>query len=265
MKTNLVRSKLKRGEPSVGTWLTLPDPIAARLMARTGFDWLTVELEHAPVTIETATQSFAVIAGNGTVPLARPPWNTAENIKRVLDNGAWGVVLPMVNSRAEAEAAVDAARYKPLGNRSVGGQLHAASFDTDPATYYERANDEILVVAMIEHVQAVENADAILSVPGLDAFFIGPNDLTKSMGRKPVFESDDAEFVGALEHLRQLGKKHGVASGIHVADAAAAQRRIAEGFQMIAIASEAGLMLAKAQEAVRALGLGTARPAVAKY
>lgn len=265
MKTNHVRAKLKRGEPSVGTWLTLPDPVAARLMARVGFDWLTVELEHAPVNIETATQSFAVIAGAGTAPLARVPWNTAENIKRVLDNGAWGVVLPMVNSRAEAEAAVDAARYQPLGNRSVGGQLHAASFDTDPATYYERANEEILVVVMIEHVKAVENADAILSVPGLDAFFIGPNDLTQSMGRKPVFESDDREFVDALKHLRQLGKKHGLASGIHVIDAAAAQRRIAEGFQFIAITSEAGMMLAKAQEFARTLGLAPSRPAVAKY
>jgi 4-hydroxy-2-oxoheptanedioate aldolase len=265
MKTNHVRAKLKSGEPSVGTWLTLPDPVAARLMGRVGFDWLTVELEHAPINIETATQSFAVIAASGTAPLARPPWNTAENIKRVLDNGAWGVILPMVNTRAEAEAAVDAARYQPRGSRSVGGQLHAASFDTDPATYYARANDEILVVAMIEHIKAVENADAILSVPGLDAFFIGPNDLTNSMGRKPVFDCEDQQWLDALKHLQQVGKKYGIASGIHVLDAAAAQRRIAEGFQLIAITSEAGMMLAKARETVQALGLAPDRPAVAKY
>jgi 4-hydroxy-2-oxoheptanedioate aldolase len=264
MKTNTVRAKLKRGESSMGTWLVLPDPMAAQLMGRVGFDWLTVELEHAPVSIETAAQSFVAIAAGGTVPLVRVPWNSAENIKRVLDNGAWGVIVPMVNSKAEAEAAVAAARYQPLGERSVGGQLHAASFDTDPATYYARANEEILVVVMMEHVRAVENAEAILSVPGVDAFFIGPNDLTNSMGRAPVFESDDKEFVGALEHLRAVGRKCGVASGIHVADAAAAARRRAEGFQMIAIASEAGLMLAKAREAVSALGLGKAS-GVAKY
>jgi len=164
----------------------------------------------------------------------------------------------MVNSRAEAEAVVAAARYHPVGERSVGGQLHAANFDTEPATYYERANDEILVVVMIEHVRALEHAEAILSVPGVDAFFIGPNDLTKSMGRAPVFESDDAQFVGALKHLRELGRKHGVASGIHVANAEAAARRRAEGFQLIAIASEAGLMLAKARETLRALGPGNA-------
>jgi len=258
MKTNVVRAKLKRGEPSIGTWLVLPDPLAARLMGRVGFDWLTVELEHAPINLETAAQSFVSIAAGGTVPLVRVPWGSAENIKRVLDNGAWGVIVPMVNSRAEAEAVVAAARYRPLGERSVGGQLHAVSFDTDPATYYARANDEILVVVMMEHVRAIENAEAILSVPGVDAFFIGPNDLTQSMGRAPVFESDDPEFVGALKHLREVGKKYGVASGIHVADAEAAARRRAEGFQMIAVASEAGLMLAKAREAIKSLGLDRA-------
>src|SRR5439155_19189174 len=120
MKQNHARAKLKRGEPSLGTWLTLPDPIAAHLMARVGFDWLTVELEHTPVNFETAAQSFALIAGSGCAPLARVPWNTAENIKRVLDTGAYGIVVPMVNSRPEAEAAVRAARYQPLGERSIG-------------------------------------------------------------------------------------------------------------------------------------------------
>lgn len=264
MKTNSVRAKLKRGEASLGTWLVLPDPFAARLMASVGFDWLNVELEHAPVNIETAAACFVAIAAGGAVPLARVPFNTVENIKRMLDNGAWGVVVPMVNTRAEAEAAVAAARYQPLGQRSVGGQLHAASFGADPATYYARANDEILLVVMIEHVRAVENAEAILSVPGVDAFFIGPNDLTNSMGRRPVFESDDPEFTQALRHLLAVGRKCGVASGIHVADAAAAARRRAEGFQMIAIASDAGLMLAKARESLAALGLGASALA-AKY
>src|SRR6266496_3038751 len=163
MKTNHTRAKLKRGEPAVGTWLTLPDPVSARLMARVGFDWLTVELEHTPVNFETAAQSFAVIAGSGCVPLARIPWNTGENIKRVLDTGAWGIVVPMVNHRTEAEAVVKAARYRPLGERSIGGQLHAANFATDAASYYAKANDEILVVVMAEHVEAVANIDSILS------------------------------------------------------------------------------------------------------
>src|SRR5204863_8610155 len=115
-----------------------------------------VELEHAPINLETAAQSFVAIAAGGSAPLARVPWNTGENIKRVLDNGAWGIVVPMVNSRAEAEAVVAAARYQPLGARSVGGQLHAANFETDPGTYYAKANEEILVVVMMEHVDVIE-------------------------------------------------------------------------------------------------------------
>lgn len=264
MRTNYVRQKLKRGEPSIGTWLTLASTTAANLMARTGFDWLTVELEHTPVTFETAATSFAIIAACGKVPLARIPWNTAENIKRVLDTGAYGIVVPMVNTRAEAEAAVAAARYAPLGQRSIGGQLHAANFETDASTYYARANEEILVVVMLEHVDAVTNADEILSVPGIDAFFIGPNDLHNSMGKPPVFESDAPEFVQAIDHLLKIGRKHNVPAGIHVIDAAAAQRRIAQGFQFIAIASETGLMLSKAGEIAKSLGLGSGK-ATAKY
>jgi 4-hydroxy-2-oxoheptanedioate aldolase len=264
MKSNYVRTKLKEGAPSVGTWLTLPDPIAARLVAQVGFDWLTVELEHAPTSLETAATSFAIISGAGTVPLARVPWNSVENIKRVLDTGAWGVVVPMVNSRAEAEAAVAAARYAPEGSRTIGGQLHAANFECDPATYYANANKEILVVLMAEHVQAIEKADEIFSVPGIDVVFVGPNDLHHSMGQRPSFESDHRDFTDALAHIRNVARKHGIASGIHVADAAAAKRRIAEGFQFVAIASEAGMMLSKAQETAQFLGLsGKAR--AAKY
>jgi 4-hydroxy-2-oxoheptanedioate aldolase len=264
MKKNHVRAKLKQGQPSIGTWLTLPDVVAARLMARVGFDWLTVELEHTPVNWETAANSFAIIAASGVVPLARVPWNTGENIKRVVDNGAFGIVVPMVNSRSEAEAVVNAARYQPFGKRSIGGQLHAANFETDPATYYAKADEEILVVVMIEHVEAVEAADEILSVPGIDAVFIGPNDLLNSMGKSPAFDSEHKAFFDAVQHVLKTARKHGVAGGMHTLDAAGARKRIFDGFQFIAVASEAGFMLSKAQEVLRDLGIGDERP-VAKY
>ena len=264
MKKNTVRAKLKRGEPSIGTWLTLPDTTAAQLMSRVGFDWLTVELEHTPVTFETAANSFAIIAANGCIPLARVPWNTGENIKRVLDTGAYGIVVPMVNSRAEAEAVVEAARYQPIGKRSIGGQMHAANFETDPGTYYAKANEEILVVIMAEHIDAIESAEEILSVPGIDAVFIGPNDLHNSMGKPPAFDSEHKEFVDAVAHVLKTARKYGIAPGIHVVDAAAAQKRREEGFQFIAVASEAGLMLNKAQEVTRMLGIG-GKGTVAKY
>ncbi len=264
MKTNSVRAKLKRGEPSVGTWLTLADPMVARLMSETGFDWLTVELEHSHLTFEHAAQSYAMIAASGCVPLARVPWNSVENIKRVLDTGAWGIVVPMVNSRAEAETVVRAARYRPLGQRSIGGHLHAASFRTDAATYYARANDEVLVVVMAEHVDAVASIDDILSVPGIDVVFVGPNDLHASMGVAPAFDSELPEFNAALARILASARAHGIAPGIHVADANQARRRLAEGWQFIAIASETGFMLQRATEIVGALGMG-GRNAAAKY
>src|SRR5689334_5991530 len=219
MKTNHARAKLKRGEAAIGTWLILPNVMSTQLMARVGFDWLTVELEHSPTNWETASQMFGVIAGAGGVPLCRVPWNSGENIKRALDTGAWGVIVPMVNSKAEAEAVVAAARYQPAGRRTIGGQLHAANFETDAATYYARANEETLVVVMAEHIHAIERADEILSVPGIDVVFVGPNDLHNSMGRAPAFESEDGPFNEALEHILKMARKHGVAPGIHVLNA----------------------------------------------
>jgi 4-hydroxy-2-oxoheptanedioate aldolase len=264
VKTNPVRAKLRRGEPSVGTWLTLSDPTVAQLMARVGFDWLTVELEHSPTSLESAAQMFAIAGGNGAVPLVRVPHNSVAHIKRVLDTGAWGVIVPMVNSRAEAEAVVRAARYRPIGERSIGGAQHAASFGTDPAKYYARANDEILVIVMAEHVDAVERIDAIVSVPGIDAVFVGPNDLHASLGLPPAFDSDHPAFNQALRRILAAAKAHGLPAGIHVPDAAHARRRIEEGWQFIAVASEVGFMLGRAAEAARALDLATGS-AVARY
>ncbi len=264
MRQNHVRAKLKRGEVSLGTWLSLPDPLAARFMSRVGFDWINVDLEHTPTNFETAALSFSMIASEGPAPLARVPWNTGENIKRVLDNGAWGIVVPMVNSAAEARAAVEAARYSPLGNRSVGGQLHAVNFNTSPATYYEKANGEIFVAVMAEHKDAIAALDEIAAVPGIDALFIGPNDLLNSMNLKPGFDSPDPQFTAALERVLGVARKNNIAPGIHAADAAMARRRIEQGFKFIAVASEVGMMLAKAAETAKELGLTAAGP-VAKY
>jgi len=264
MKSNTVRARLKRGESCVGTWLMLAEPIAAQMMATTGLDWLTIELEHSHLTIEHAARSCAIIAAMGCVPLVRVPINSVENIKRVLDTGAWGVVVPMVNSGPEARAVVDAARYRPIGQRSIGGHLPAVNFSTDAATYYARANDEVLVVVMAEHVDAVANIDDILSVPGIDVVFVGPNDLHASYGVPPAFESDLPEFNAALAKILASARAHGVAPGIHVANAEQAQRRIAEGWQFVAISSEVGLLLDHTREIVTALGRGTGQAAV-KY
>src|ERR1700739_2679122 len=128
MRTNPVKQALKAGRPAVGTWLTLGSILAARLMARAGFAWLTVDVEHSLVDWETATHMFGAIADAGCIALARVPANRHDHIKRVLDNGAHGIVVPMVNPREEAQAAVAATKYPPVGNRSVGGSGHAVNF-----------------------------------------------------------------------------------------------------------------------------------------
>lgn len=242
MLRNPVKERLKEGKPSIGTWLSLGSPVAAKFVARLGFDWVTVDTEHNPIDWEKASQMFLACCGTSTIPLCRIPWNTGENIKRALDNGAWGIVVPMCCSRAEAESAVAGAKYPPLGERSVGGNLHAVSFNTDPATYYAYANEVTLVILQIEHIRAVEKAEEILSVPGVDAVFIGPNDLLSSMGKKPQMETDDPAFVQALDYVLKTAQKYGVTPGIHVANAEMANRRIAQGFRFIALASELALM-----------------------
>ncbi len=245
MRMNHVKQRLKAGEPSIGTWLSLPSPEAAEQVSQLGFDWLVIDAEHNPVDIRTLAQMFAAMTASGIAPMVRIPWNSPENFKRVLDAGAWGTVVPMVNTREEAERAVRAARYHPLGNRSVGGGRHGISFGSSGAEYFSNANDQVLLVLQIEHIDGVTNADEILSVPGVDACFIGPNDLAASMGLGlgVPLESDDPALVEAIMHIRDTCKKHGVATGIHTSGAAAVNMRIQQGFQFCAMASELRYMI----------------------
>lgn len=250
MRMNHVRQRLEAGEPSIGTWLSLPSPEAAEYISELGFDWLVVDTEHNAIDITTLARMFAAMRPSGIAPMVRIPWNSAENVKRVLDAGAWGIVFPMVNSREEAELAVEASRYYPAGNRSVGGGRHGMSFGTSPKEYYENANEQVLVVVQIEHINGVEHADEILSVPGVDACFIGPNDLAASMGLGlgVSLESDMPELVEAITTIRETANRHGVAPGVHTSGAAAVQKRIDEGFQFCAMASELKYMVGNLAE-----------------
>lgn len=245
MRVNHVRRRLESGEPSIGTWLSLPSPEAVEYISELPFDWLVVDAEHNPIDITVLARMFAAMRPSGIAPMVRIPWNSPENVKRVLDAGAWGIVFPMVNSREEAELIVEAARYHPQGNRSVGGGRHALSFETTGAEYYRNANEQVLVVAQIEHIKGVQNVDEILSVPGIDACFIGPNDLAASMGLGlgVSLESDMPEVVDAITAIREACNRHGVASGIHTSGAAAVQQRINQGFQFCAMASELRYMV----------------------
>jgi 4-hydroxy-2-oxoheptanedioate aldolase len=265
MRPNPVKRALKEGKPQVGTWLSLGNVCAARFLARAGFDWLNVDMEHSMIGIETTTAIFGAVADAGCPIFARVPAGRHDHIKRVLDNGAHGVVVPMVNSRAEAELAVAACLYPPRGNRSVGGSQHALNFDTTAADYYTKANDELLIVLQCEHIESVRNADAIFSVPGVDAIFVGPNDLAASMrgpnGRPPTPDATKE----AMQTILATCKKHKVAAGVHTSSPEEALMRIKEGWQFIAITSELKMMLDGAVSVLRGLGGDRMRPELAKY
>src|SRR5947199_3019145 len=181
MKSNPVKGKLRAGRPTFGTWLSLGNLFATRVLARLGFDWLTLDLEHQAIDMSQAATIFAAIADAGCVPLARVPEGSHVCIKRALDAGAWGIVAPMVDTVEQARAIIAAAKYPPLGNRSVGGGMHSLNFAATSAEYYARANDETLVILQTESPRAVDNAEAIYALPGLDAIFVGPVDLRANM------------------------------------------------------------------------------------
>jgi 4-hydroxy-2-oxoheptanedioate aldolase len=263
MLANPVKKALKAGQPSVGTWLSMGSIVASRFLARTAFSWLTVDIEHTLVDWETATHMFASIADAGCVPLARVPANRHDHIKRVLDNGAMGIVVPMVNSRAEAEAAVTAALYPPRGTRSVGGSVHCLNFKTTPADYFQHADQELLIVLQCEHIQAVEDADKIFSVPGIDAIFVGPNDLAASMRGKDGSPPSAEATAQANKHILATCKKYGVAAGYHCMSAEEARHRIEEGWQFIAISSELRLMMDGVNAVLQRLGAAQQKPAAA--
>ncbi|MGE0758665.1 MAG: HpcH/HpaI aldolase/citrate lyase family protein [Pirellulaceae bacterium] len=251
MKTNPVKQKLRSGQPSFGTWLSLGDLYATRVLARMGFDWLTLDIEHSAIDWSRATTIFAAIADAGCVPLARVPEGTHHYIKRVLDAGAWGIVVPMVDTVEQARVAIAAAKYPPVGNRSVGGGMHSMNFQASAGEYYERANDEILVVLQTESPQGVENAEAIYRLPGCDAIFIGPNDLRFQMRAPDGTFPTAAQLEALIQRVIEVGKKVGTPTGIHAMDPDSALERARQGMQFIAIGSDLRMMSQRGQEILR--------------
>jgi len=265
MKTNPVKAALREGKPQVGTWVSIGDEFATRYMARVGFPWLTVDCEHGPIGWTKAARLFGCISDAGCVPLARVPRGDHDLIKRVLDGGAMGIVVPMVNTVEEARIAIAAAKYPPVGNRSVGGGLHSLNFDTNPVEYYRRANDEILVILQTESPEGVDNAEEIYSLPGVDAIFVGPNDLRFQMKKQGRPDPTPEQHEAMMQRVLAAGKKVGTPVGTHEQSTDAIEKRIKEGWQMLALGSELQMMMSKAHEYVTTLGLSQASDMLARY
>ena len=208
-----LKTALQRQELTIGSWITLAHPAVAEIMAGAGFDWLAVDLEHSVITIRETEELIRVIRLGGVTPLVRVAANDPVQIKRVMDAGAHGVIVPMVNSRQDAERAVAGAYYPPRGTRGVGlarAQGYGAQFDA----YVKWLGKEGVVIVQVEHRQAVERLDDILGVPGVDGFLVGPYDLSGSFGVPGEF--DHPSMTGALQTLRKAMGRRRVAAGFHV-------------------------------------------------
>ena len=181
--------------------------------------------------------------------MVRVPTNSVEWFKWALDAGAWGVVVPMVNTREEAQRAVEHAKYPPRGTRSIGGAFGPYGFGiTDWPSYARTANDEIIVTVQIESQQALQNLDDILSVPGIDVAFVGPNDLHAQLGLTPSSDGAEPEFMDALERIKTAARKHSVALGIFSSNGETAAERVRQGFQMISVTTDISSMIAAATQ-----------------
>lgn len=253
MQSNTVKAQLQSGKPQFGTWLSLGNVFAARFLARTGLSWLTVDLEHNPIDMQTAGHLFGAIADAGCVPLARVPSGSHHEIKRVLDAGAMGIVVPMVNTVEQAKEIIAAAKYPPIGNRSVGGSLHALNYSASAGDYYSQANEEVLVILQTESPEGVDNAPEIYALPGCDGVFVGPNDLRAQMRDAEGNNPTDEEFQSMLNRILECGKAAGTPVGYHAQTPEHGLELAKQGWQFIAIGSDLKFMMDSASAAVEGL------------
>jgi 4-hydroxy-2-oxoheptanedioate aldolase len=247
MRENKLRALWKSGGAAVNGWCAIPASFAAETMAHQGWDSLTIDLQHGVVDYQTAVTLLQAISTTGVVPFARVPWLEPGIIMKLLDAGAYGIICPMVNNKADAERFVGACRYVPDGYRSYG-PVRALLYGG--ADYPAHANDTVVTMAMIETQEALDKVDEIMSVKELDGIYIGPADLSLSMRNGPKFDHEDGPVAEAIDHILARAKHHGIIAGIHTGGPEYALKMIAKGFQFVTIASDARLLAAKALESV---------------
>ena len=232
-----LRDRWANGDATLGAWLSLPSVLAAETTARVGFDYVCADLQHGALDYADSVGLFQAVVVGGSTPIVRVPWNEPGVVGKVLDAGAEAVIAPMVNTQAEAAALVRFARYPPQGARSFGPVVAGIR----AASYHATANDSVAVVPMIETVEALSNLDEILTVPGVDAIYVGPADLSLSLGLPPGNNDDASSFTDALETIVAACRRHGVVAGIH-SSGALTPRRLEQGFRMITVTADAVAM-----------------------
>ncbi|MBC7810633.1 MAG: 2,4-dihydroxyhept-2-ene-1,7-dioic acid aldolase [Burkholderiales bacterium] len=250
MKTNRVREKMRAGQPTIGCFLGLGSPNVAELLAHAGFDWLVIETEHNGLDSAEIQHMLMAINGTETVALVRIPSSNPVFIQRGLDMGALGIVVPLVKTADEARAIVSATRFPPQGTRSFG-PLRASHYGMDNADYLERANDNIIVALILETREAVEDLEAIASVPGVDALYLGPFDLCLSLGLNPMHQPYP-QIETIMENMVAAARKHGFAAGIGASTPEQLRQRRAEGFTLLGYGPDYYLLVEAARAGIAA-------------
>lgn len=244
MRKNRLREIWATGDAAVNGWLAIPSAFSAETMAHQGWDTLTVDIQHGVIDYQKAVEMFIAISTTETVPVVRVPWLEPGILMKVLDAGAYAVICPMVNNREDAEKLVAWTHYPPVGTRSFGpirGLLYGG------ADYPEQANDTIVTFAMIETRAGLDNLDEILAVPGLDAVYVGPSDLSLALGCRPTFDDVDPPVAEAIEMIAAKAREAGKFAGCHNGTPEYALKRIGLGYQFVTIASDARLMASGSQ------------------
>jgi 4-hydroxy-2-oxoheptanedioate aldolase len=260
MRENRLLDIWKNGGYAVNGWLQLPSSFSAEVMAHQGWDSLTIDLQHGLIDYQAAVPMLQAISTTSVVPITRVPWNDPAIIMKMLDAGCYAIICPMINTRAEAEAFVGACRYPPRGYRSFGPTRAAIYAGAD---YAEEADRQVIAVAMIETARAVENIDEILSVPGLDTIYIGPADLSQSMGCLERSDPVEPRLVAALDTILAAARRHGVVAGIHCGSPDYAARMVGKGVQFVTVLADWRLMAAASRATIAAIhdGVGKETPA----
>jgi 4-hydroxy-2-oxoheptanedioate aldolase len=245
MRENKLRALWAQGKAAVNGWLAIPNSFAAEVMAHQGWDTLTIDMQHGLIDDAALVTMLQAVQSTPTMPVVRVPWLEPSIIMKALDAGAQTLICPMVNTREDAQRLVSYTRYAPQGGRSFGpvraAMVHGADYPT-------QANANTLVFAMIETAQALDNLDAICSVEGIDAVYIGPSDLSLSLGCKPVFDDVDPPVAQAIDHILARAKAHGIRAGVHNGRSDVARARIAKGFDFVTVASDARILIAGSQQ-----------------
>lgn len=227
-----LKEKLRDNKLTIGSWLTLGHPSIAEIMSKSGFDWLAVDMEHSVITLPECQQMIQVIESSGVAPLVRVTENNPGCIKRVMDAGAHGVIVPMVNTEEDALRAVAAVKYPPIGTRGVG-LARAQGYGLEFEKYRDWVNKKSIVIVQIEHISAVKNLRQILSVKGVDGFMVGPYDLSASLGRPGDYQHPEVRVQ--LKDILHIAEEMNKTAGFYVTlpDINMLQEKIKEGYKFL--------------------------------